>query len=294
MLREVLTERGGASGEGGTRRRVPFPLSFPSFAPAPSSEGTKPTSLALYTQLASPSASIARPRTSLLRVVGTALALATAANLALFVVCLPPQLTMAKKKQATKARAAATPPKPEDSDDDLPPLEPSNPASQATPAPTAQAKGRKKEEEPVQSKSKDDWEDAPVDGSDDDMPALTSESVSGGGKGAAPPVLRPVTFGKGMATSKLFDFEPFEEEGVEGACKHLGLDPKLSDSALQSEATKIMSSEVRPLLLHVASRRAPREPCLTPPRVVPLSPWRFRSARPSAATRTRRLAWAPS
>ncbi|GAA5839257.1 hypothetical protein JCM9279_002643 [Rhodotorula babjevae] len=147
-----------------------------------------------------------------------------------------------KKKAAKPATPAATHP---DSDDDMPALEPVDPdkraaaaaATTSTPPPKPAPSSQKKPTAAAgKSKSDDEWDDKD---SDDDMPALTDEAGVAGRK----VVLRPVTFGKGTTKSKLFDFEPFEADGVEAAYKHLGLDPKLTDSALQSEATKIMSSE---------------------------------------------------
>ncbi|GAA5900814.1 hypothetical protein JCM8208_004618 [Rhodotorula glutinis] len=147
-----------------------------------------------------------------------------------------------KKKKAAAAKSAKPATPQPDSDNDVPALEPVNPAKQATattstppPKPSPQKKPSTSEAK-SKSKSDDEWDDKD---SDNDMPALTDEAGVAGRK----VVVRPVTFAKGTTKSKLFDFEPFEVDGVEEAYKHLGLDPKLTDSALQSEATKIMSSE---------------------------------------------------
>lgn len=149
-----------------------------------------------------------------------------------------------KKKKAAAAKQAKPVTPQSDSDDDMPALEPVKKATAATtstPPPKPAASQSKPTASAGKSKGKsdDDWDDKD---SDDDMPALTDEAGAAGRK----VVLRPVTFGKGTTKSKLFDFEPFEADGVEAAYKHLGLAPTLTDSALQSEATKIMSSEVRP------------------------------------------------
>ncbi|BGP43153.1 hypothetical protein JCM10449v2_007177 [Rhodotorula kratochvilovae] len=155
-----------------------------------------------------------------------------------------------KKKQAARSKAAAAAaaastaaeaaPKDDDSDDDMPPLQPLDPAKAAE-----DEKKKKEEESKKAAMSKSDVERAgkDADDSDGDMPPLTDQAGDKPVGGAEAPKPRAVTFGNGATKSKLFDFEPWEKDGVEGAYKHLGLDPGLSDAALQSEATKLMSSE---------------------------------------------------
>ncbi|BGP51356.1 hypothetical protein JCM10450v2_007294 [Rhodotorula kratochvilovae] len=141
---------------------------------------------------------------------------------------------------AAASTAAEAAPKDDDSDDDMPPLQPLDPAKAA-----ADEKKKEEEESKKAAMSKSDVERAgkDADDSDGDMPPLTDQAGDKPAGGAEAPKPRAVTFGHGATKSKLFDFEPWEKDGVEGAYKHLGLDPSLSDAALQSEATKLMSSE---------------------------------------------------
>ncbi|GAA6053258.1 hypothetical protein JCM3770_002682 [Rhodotorula araucariae] len=161
-----------------------------------------------------------------------------------------------KKKQAAKSKAAVTQAASGGAamDTNTPPLEPLGPPKTT---PTGGGKEKQESRGAARSKSDDEW--AATD-SENDMPPLTDQADKSGGAGGDEPKLRIVAFSQGTTQSKLFDFAPFEKDGVEGAFKHLGLDPGLSDSALQSEAAKLMSSEVRSISRVSGAERLPDAP----------------------------------
>ncbi|BGO95210.1 hypothetical protein NBRC10512_000993 [Rhodotorula toruloides] len=122
----------------------------------------------------------------------------------------------AAKKAAEPAKAPAAAAGTQEDDDEMPPLEE---VVDATPkSSTGGAKA-------------DDGDD-----SDASMPPLTDEA-------GPPPSLRNPDFSHGKTESRLFNFDAFE--GIEGAYKHLGMDPRLSDQAVRVQADKIMAGEVR-------------------------------------------------
>lgn len=121
----------------------------------------------------------------------------------------------AAKKAAEPAKVPAATAGAQDADDDMPPLE-------EVDTPLKSGSGGAKE---------DDGDD-----SDASMPPLTDEA-------GPPPALRDPEFSHGKTQSRLFNFDAFE--GIAGAYKHLGMDPRLSDQAVRVQADKIMAGEVR-------------------------------------------------
>ncbi|BGP35060.1 hypothetical protein JCM10296v2_006890 [Rhodotorula toruloides] len=119
----------------------------------------------------------------------------------------------AAKKAAEPTKAPAATAGTQDDDDEMPPLE--------------------EVDAPLKS-STGDAEADDGDHSDPSMPPWTDEA------GPAP-ALRNPDFSHGKTASRLFNFDAFE--GIEGAYKRLGMDPRLSDQAVRVQADKIMAGE---------------------------------------------------
>ncbi|GAA6044441.1 hypothetical protein JCM8097_006648 [Rhodosporidiobolus ruineniae] len=165
----------------------------------------------------------------------------------------PPPDPMPPKK--TKSKGATTAYDMDDSDGEMPPLEPLPSKPSTTPKPVPSTSTSSPSKKPAAASKPTGSLDDGMD-SDDSMPPLTSVD---GANAAPPPPLREPAFGRGKTESKLFDFEGFEpveddeerrkekkgqEKGVRAAYRLLGWKESMGDKEVVKKAEEIMAGEV--------------------------------------------------